>query len=147
MWVKIIERRDDNFIGVLHNTPSYVKELNYGEKILFRSKNICSTMIDDPDSAKFEYFRTKKIIVSNDVLKYRKFNVMLRDQPIDENDTGWTFFTGEEEENEESNDLQSISLGVILNIDDSILEIIKEEPLCVFERDIKTDKFYKVEDY
>ncbi len=37
-------------------------------------------------------------------------------------------------------------LGVILNIDDTILKFIEETPLCAYERNDE-GRFYKIEDY
>ena len=44
------------------------------------------------------------------------------------------------------NNFQIISIGVILNIDDTILKFIEETPLCAYERNDE-GRFYKIEDY
>ncbi|WP_368906945.1 immunity protein Imm33 domain-containing protein, partial [Bacillus wiedmannii] len=39
-----------------------------------------------------------------------------------------------------------IPIGVILNMDDSILNFLEEPPLCAYERNDE-GRFYKIEDY
>jgi hypothetical protein len=75
-------------------------------------------------------------------LEKRIFNFMIR------GDSGWTIYTGSETDeylNDEDN-YQIVSIGVVLNIDDSILEFYDEQPLCAFERD-DSDRFHKIDDY
>ena len=73
---------------------------------------------------------------------------MLRDNSRKEGDSGWTIFSGYESDEyiNDFNNLQIVSLGVVLNIDDSILPFIHDEPLCAYERN-KNGQFYKIEDY
>lgn len=148
MWVEIIHRNGENFKGVLTNEPYYLKELKVGQEVSFQAIHICDTQYEDPAASKWDYYIDTKIIVSNDVLERREFNFMLRDYPNSEQDSGWTFLSGYEEDSFLNNpdNLQCISIGVILNIDDSILTFINEQPLCAFERDNK-DEFTKIDDY
>jgi hypothetical protein len=46
----------------------------------------------------------------------------------------------------DSKNFKVVSIGVILNIDDSILEFIDENPLCAYERN-EDGFFVKIEDY
>lgn len=149
MWVEITRREEDQFTGILQNEPYFMKELSYGQEINFQVEHICDTQLNDPSSSNWDFYFEKKAIVSKDVLERREFNFMLRDQPHAENDIGWTFFTGYEEEefNSNSDNFQVISIGALLNMDDSILSFIHEKPLCAFNRDIESRKFVKVEDY
>ncbi|MCM3293159.1 DUF2185 domain-containing protein [Paenibacillus sp. MER 180] len=92
---------------------------------------------------------TQKVVVTNDVLERNEFNFMARDFPNEGSDTGWSFFTGYEEENDpdDIDNYQFISIGKVLNIDDSILSFINREPQCAFERNLETKEFYEVFDY
>lgn len=86
--------------------------------------------------------------MSKDVLERDEFNFMLRDEPRDEQDSGWSVLSGYEDDEFLNNheNLQYISIGVILNIDDSILAFIEDLPLCAYERN-DNGAFYKINDY
>lgn len=73
----------------------------------------------------------------------------MRDHPKDNGDTGWNVFSGYEDDEylNNPNNLRVISIGVILNIDDSVLEFIKNEPQCAYERDRDTGRFVNIHDF
>ena len=148
MWVKITHRDMENFKGVLSNDPINISELKIGQEISFHADHICDTEYNDPKSSKWDYYFDTKIIVSNDVLERDEFNFMLKDDPKDAQDSGWSVLTGYEDDRflSNSDNFQYISIGVILNIDDSVLSFIDEPPLCAYERN-DHGVFYKIEDY
>lgn len=149
MWVEITEKNANYFKGILSNEPIYISDLKCGEEIVFSIEHICDTQYDDPEARKWDYYFDNKVVVSNDVLERRVFNFLIKDHPEDLNDTGWTIFSGYEIDgyNENSDNFQYISLGVVLNIDDSILSFINDEPLCAYEREQNTGKFVEIQDY
>lgn len=73
---------------------------------------------------------------------------MIKDNPTVEGIPGWSILSGYESDEYVNNpeNFQIISVGVILNIDDSILKFLEEPPLCAYERNDK-GRFYKIEDY
>jgi hypothetical protein len=149
MWVEITYINGYCCKGLLANEPIYISSLVYGQEINFYKEHICDTQYEDPNARKWDYYFDFKVVVSNEVLEKNEFNFLMKDNPRDEHDTGWTIFSGYEEEgyNEESNNFQYISIGVVLNIDDSILSFINDVPFSAYERDESTGVFYKVEDY
>jgi len=148
MWVEITEINGDFFRGMLRNSPHFMESPKHGDVIEFHSKHICSTLYEDPASRSMDVYFDSKVIVSNDVLERRQFNFMLRDDPNSEQDTGWTFFSGYEDDdfNSDSANFQVVSLGVLLNMDDSILEFLDASPPCAYERD-GSGRFVVVDDY
>ena len=148
MWVEITCIEGNNLKGTLTNEPLNIKNLKYGQEITFQTEHICDTKYDDPTSSEWDYYFDAKIIVSNDVLRRKEFNFMLRENPKDEQDSGWSVLSGYEDDEFLNNpgNLQYISIGVILNIDDSILTFIEEPPLCAYERN-DNYLFYKIDDY
>ncbi len=148
MWVEITHRDMENFKGILTNDPFNLSELKRGQEVSFRTEHICDTEYNDPYSSKWDYYFDTKIIVSKDVLERDEFNFMLRDEPRDEQDSGWSVLSGYEDDEFLNNheNLQYISIGVILNIDDSILAFIEDLPLCAYERN-NNGAFYKINDY
>lgn len=148
MWVEINHMQGKNFKGILTNVPLNLKDLKNGQEIIFQTEHICDTEYEDPTSSEWDYYFNAKIIVSNDVLERNEFNFMLRDNPKDEQDSGWSVLSGYEDDEFLNNpdNLQYISIGEILNIDDSILSFIEEQPLCAYERNDEY-LFYKIDDY
>jgi hypothetical protein len=148
MWVEITERNGEDFKGLLTNEPYDLKDLKVGQEVLFKVEHICDTEYEDPSSSEWDYYFDTKIMVSKDVLDRREFNFMLRDNPNNEQDSGWTVLSGYEEDDflNNSENFQPISIGVILNIDNSILSIIDKKTLCAFERN-KEGLFEEIDDY
>jgi len=149
MWVEIIERTESDFRGKLVNQPFYLKSLQYGDIINFNLIHICSTQLDDPHSKEMDYYFDNKVTVSNDVLLRNEFNFMLRFEPDNDSDLGWVFFSGHEQDdfNSDPNNFQFISVGKMLNIDDSILEFLDDNIPCAYERDTDSKKLLKIESY
>uniref|UniRef100_UPI0013D7DF83 DUF2185 domain-containing protein n=2 Tax=Bacillus paranthracis TaxID=2026186 RepID=UPI0013D7DF83 len=106
------------------------------------------TEYDDPSSKDWDFYFDTKVIVSNDVLEKREFNFMLKEDSREKGDSGWSILSGYESDDYVNNpkNFQIISIGVILNIDDSILKFLEEPPLCAYERNDE-GRFYKIEDY
>lgn len=46
MWVKVINRKQGKYTGVLDNDPQYISDLVAGEKISFEAKHIASIWKD-----------------------------------------------------------------------------------------------------
>ncbi|MED0666499.1 DUF2185 domain-containing protein [Bacillus badius] len=147
MWVEIIQMNGETFIGKLENQPCRLP-LEAGTEISFGVENICDTEYEDPAASDWDIYFDTKVIVSRDVLEKGEFNFMLRDDPAEEMDSGWSILSGYEEDEflSDPENFQVLAIGVILNIDDSILAFIEEPPLCAYERDDRGD-FYQIEDY
>ena len=148
MWVEIQERTGDSFKGVLTNEPYEKGILELGQEVTFKVEHICDTEYEDPKAANLDVFFDTKVVVSSDVLDRKTFNFLLRDKPKDEHDSGWTVMSGYEEDEDLADPecFQYVSIGVILNMDDSILAFWEEPALCAYERE-EDGKFYKIEDY
>lgn len=147
MWVEITDRNGNNFTGTLDNEP-FRLPLKAGEVITFGAENICDTEYEDPHAEDINEYFDMLVTVSNDVLDRNEFNFMLRDHPHGENDSGWSILSGYEEDDflSSAENLQVISIGVILNIDDSILEFLQKPPLCAYERN-EEGEFHEIADY
>jgi len=148
MWVEITQIDGQKLIGKLDNEPYRIQDLKVGDEISFGVENICDTEYEDSNSSNWDYYFDTKVIVSDDVLEKREFNFLLRDHPNGEGDSGWSILSGFEDDDflSDSENFQVISIGVILNIDDSILKFIEEPPLSAYERN-EEGIFIKLEDY
>jgi hypothetical protein len=149
MWVEIIEMNDRSLKGLLRNEPVYISELSYDQEIEFTYENICSTQKDDPESAKWDYYFDKMITISNDALERDEYNFLLKHESMGDTDTGWTLFSGYEPEgsNNDPSSFQVVAIGVALNMDDSFLSFVDDEPYSAYERDFETGKLVKIYDY
>ncbi|AGK54491.1 immunity protein Imm33 domain-containing protein [Bacillus sp. 1NLA3E] len=147
MWVQITNIKEKKFIGILDNEPQRLP-LKIGDEISFGIENICDTEYEDPKSSEWNFYFDTLVTVSEDVLEKREFNFMLKDYPNGEGDSGWSILSCYEDDAflSDSENFQIVSIGVILNIDDSILEFIQETPLCAYEKN-EQGKFYKIDDY
>ncbi|BFH15310.1 hypothetical protein J6TS7_58830 [Paenibacillus dendritiformis] len=149
MWVEIAKLEGEYFIGELLNHPVKLTNLELGQTVSFSKEHISDTEYRDPEEHKWDYYFDSKIIVSNDVLEREEFNFLLRDYPRDDEDTGWTVFSGYEDDEyvNDPDNLQVISIGAILNMDDSVLAFIQDEPQCAYDRHQETGKFVKIHDF
>ncbi|MFE4120458.1 DUF2185 domain-containing protein [Priestia sp. YIM B13486] len=148
MWVEIMDKNKENFVGKLDNEPYHLKGLKLGQILHFGTEHICDTEYEDDDAVKMDYYFNTLVTVSNDVLERNEFNFLLKDKPNEPNDSGWVIFSGYEEDEFTSNpdNFQIVALGVVLNVDDSILAFINKSPLCAYERN-EFGKFDKIHDY
>lgn len=78
-----------------------------------------------------------------------KVRFMYREEPDDEYDSGWRFFSGEEEE-EYVNDPDNIGLydvNTIAEIDPDIIPYLEYSIRCAFEREDSNDSFIESEGF
>ncbi len=86
---------------------------------------------------------TDKIMVDGEQIGY-----MYREQPEDDSDSGWRFFSGTEEESytDDSDNFGMYDLNTVANYDKDIIPFLKTAFDCEFERDEEGGKFRKVVD-
>ena len=79
--------------------------------------------------------------------KGAKVGFAYREQPDNENDSGWRFLTGKEDQNyvDNADNLLIYTLEEILKIDSSIGEILSSDYGTAYEK--KNNKFVKITNY
>lgn len=97
MWVEISEINGDRFKGHLTNQPVYIKDLAIGNVIEFEKNNIASLIV------KASFDEKKKAIITLKALEEKQVNWMVADSPYNEEDSGWQFFYGGEDDDYLSN--------------------------------------------
>lgn len=134
MWVKITDISGEIFKGKLDNEPFFIKDLNYQDELEFQVKHIIDLDIEDPIESIVEKYvhrclATKKIIDEKIKVKY-----LYREESMGELkdgivDSGWRIFAGDETQKylDNPDNSQFVSLGFILNIDDTILPFLENE--------------------
>lgn len=134
MWVQITEVQDGDFSGCLDNDPAYIVDLKYEDSIQFQECHIVDTDIADPVPSIVERY-TKRCFVTNNILEVgEKVGYLYREEPDEENDSGWRFTTGTETDEymDDSDNLSYVSLGAVLRQDDSFVELLERKAGVAF---------------
>lgn len=79
----------------------------------------------------------------------KKVRWMYREEPTEAADTGWRFFSGDEEENfaDDQENFEFHGLDVVTEIDPSVAPYLDREPPVAFEREGTDGPFTEVADF
>lgn len=146
MWVTLTEVNGDHFKGDLDNQPFHLKALKLGDPVEFEERHIMQTDIGEvePDTVEkysLRCFVTRKVLYDGDKAGY-----LYREQPDEEGDSGWRIMAGNESEqymNEQEN-IFYVSLGAVLNNDDSFVHLLDSPTGSAFELDKEAGEFIAV---
>lgn len=95
MWVEITERKGDSFWGILDNDPRYIKSVKAGDIVRFESNHIAAIYLEG--EAPFD--GDKYAIITKRARENHQINYVTRtDDLIDEQDSGWMFSFGDEDD-------------------------------------------------
>lgn len=113
MWVEIEHIKKDKFIGYLTNQPFYIKDLQLGDLVEFNRNNIATIIV------KSLFNENKEAVISNKALEYREINWLYREVPLNDSDSGWQLFHGDENEDyaNEPNNFVIVSLSKVLDFE------------------------------
>jgi hypothetical protein len=92
MWVEIFEIDGENYKGYLTNQPYYIKELKVGDIVEFNAENIATVLTE------LSFDENLKAIISKKALEKRQVNWVLKGEPSKEEDSGWQFYFGDEDQ-------------------------------------------------
>lgn len=155
MWVEIKERKGNQFIGDLANMPRYIKDLAIGDEIEFETQNIINTDIKSEEENLVEKYIHRCFVTNEISKKKRKIGYLYREEKEilgkEENgiyDSGWRIMAGDETQEyiDDKDNLQILSLGFVLNIDDTIIDLLEAPIGSKFEWDTVQKVFKRVED-
>lgn len=139
MWVEV-ESADGKggFTGRLDNVPGYIRDLQLGDRLAFRDIHIISIKSADkgadgddlPTRYSIRCFTTARVLYDGERIGY-----LYREEPGDDKDSGWRIMAGDEDEDYMNDDdkVFYVSLGAVLNDDDSILPLLDAPIGSVFE--------------
>lgn len=144
MWVTIIQKNDDKFVGKLDNKPFEMKQLKLGDIIHFSKYHIMSVdgKIDPIESIAEAYLDrcwTTKAIIDGEA----PIGFICRTEPMEKrekgeyHDTGWQILSGDESDEymDDSDTIQYIALGSVLNLDDSFIHLLDSPVGSAFYKD------------
>lgn len=146
MWV-IVDTVDGEggFTGRLDNQPRYIRDLDAGTHIAFRDIHIINTCHDEHDNLVEKYiarcFVTQRILRDGDKVGY-----LYRESPDHEDDSGWRLMAGDESQEymDDTDNVAYVSLGSVLNHDDSFVHLLDAEAGAAFERSDDGNDFVKL---
>lgn len=148
MWVLVDAiDGDGQFRGRLDNTPYWIKDLQADDPLVFRDIHIIATEHDESDNIVRKYL--PRCYVTDRVLyDGERIGCLYREAPLDEDDSGWRIFSGDESDDylKDEDHFAYVSLGAVLNRDDSVLALLDAEVGAQFERAADGDGFMRVED-
>ncbi len=149
MWVIVDEvLPQGHFKGRLDNQPRHITDLRLGDAVAFEAYHIVNTQLeDDQDSLAERYalrcFVTRRVLDDGAPVGY-----FYREEPDGEDDSGWRITANDEDQAymDDADNLAYVSLGVVLNLDDSFVGLLDEPAGAAFVRDPDTGGFLACED-
>lgn len=148
MWVKVSSIGPGGaFTGLLDNDPRWIQDLKAGDRIDFSAFHIINTQHDSNDNLVEKYlprcFVTSRVLHDGEPIGY-----LYREEPDFDRDSGWRILAGDESDEymEDSKNLHFVSLGAVLNRDDSIVSLLDSSTGAAFTRDETTGGFVLLED-
>ena len=146
MWV-IVESIDGQggFTGRLDNEPRWIKDLKAGDPIAFRDIHVINTEHDDHDNVVNRYF-PRCFVTQRSLSGGEKVGYLYREDPDNDKDSGWRFVVGDESEDymADSKNIALVSLGTVLNCDDSFVHLLDAPRGSAFERNVESGEFERV---
>jgi hypothetical protein len=143
MWVLVDQVfSDGRFKGRLNNEPRHIKDLKLDDPVEFLACHVISTEHDDDDNIVERYI--KRCFVTNRVLNDGvPAGYLYREEPDSEEDSGWRITANDESVEYMDNPKNSayVSLGAVLNQDDSFIQLLDAPPASAFVRDPKSGQF------
>jgi len=117
MWVRITEINKNSYKGKLDNDPFYISSVKAGDEIDFKVDNIAEVYVVD-----LGFDESKFAIITKRAIEERQVNWATRTDDLhNEQDSGWQFFYGDEDEEY----MGDVSNSMIVKLE----EILRFEPL------------------
>lgn len=143
MWVEVESiNPSGEFMGRLTNQPRYIKDLVPGDLVTFDQRHVANTEHDEQDNLVEKYLSL--CFVTNRVLRdAARIGYLYREDPDNDKDSGWRFMAGDESDEymDDPRNVAVVSLGAVLNLDDSILSLLDAPSGSAFDRDPMTGMF------
>lgn len=146
MWVRIAAiEGDGQFKGRLANHPRVVEALLLGATVSFEARHVFAVEGTAPDE--FERKLATRCLVTHRVLREgARIGYVYRQESEHSLDSGWRFSAGDEAEDYVSDDANFavVSLGALLNRDDSFLTLLDADVGAEFLRAPNDEIFRRI---
>ena len=143
MWVLVDEVvAPGRFRGRLDNDPYHIRDLKAGDPVEFEACNIIQTPHDPADDLPGRY-RARCFVTSRVLYDGAPVGYLLREEPDQDNDSGWRFFANDESDDyfDTPENLHFVALGAVLNCDDTFIGLLDSPLGSAFLRDEATGQF------
>jgi hypothetical protein len=147
MWVTVTEIDGERFQGELDNEPMHLKALKLGDPVKFESRHIINTNIDEAGPSIVSKYRPRCFVTAKVLYDGGTVGYIYREEPEEEDDSGWRIAAGNESDEymDDAENIFYVSLGAVLNRDDSFVHLLDCVPGSAFERDLQSGQFKPVE--
>jgi hypothetical protein len=147
MWVQV-ESVDGHgsFTGRLDNDPKWIRDIAAGDLLSFKDIHIINTRHDNDDNLVNKYL--PRCFVTNRVLyEGQRVGYLYREGPDREDDSGWRITAGNESADymNDAKNVSYVSLGAVLDRDDSILHLLEYPAGSTFERAADSEEFLPID--
>jgi hypothetical protein len=154
MWVIITDINNGKFTGKLDNDPYYIKDLKHKDVLEFEGKHIIQVYgIDDGEEDLTQKYihrcmATQKVLYENAQIKWFYREESMGEVRAGIFDTGWRFMAGDETDEylENPDNLHLVSLGALLNKDDSFVDLLDAPEGSAFGWDDNLKKYRQIYD-
>jgi len=151
MWVQISSALSStgDYIGVLTNRPTHIRDLNPGDVITFKPCHIAATIIRTSDPRRVSCAEQKALVSAMVFKTGERMRFAYREAPDHDEDSGWRMFTGHESQdyNDDPGNIRVCIVGALLDRDPSLYDFIREPAGAVFERRVDGDPWVRVTDW
>ena len=152
MWVIITGKTQDKFKGTIDNNPFYISELYYQDIIEFEHKNIIDHDLEISEPNLVDKYYDRCFVTNKILYEGAPINFIYKEEPIEKDDerdyidTGWRIMSGDESQEymDNAENLSLVSLGAVLNIDDSFIDLLDSDIDVSYERNLKTGIFERL---
>ena len=136
MWVEILSRSGDSFVGRLDNEPQACPDLKLDDRLEFAANHVISTELDDPKADAMDRFFQRCFVTAAVIREGRPVGRLYREDPDASDDSGWRLLTGDESDDylNDSGNVLYIAIGAVLNRDDSFVSLLDSPVGSAFER-------------
>lgn len=143
MWVKITHIDGNRFKGELDNQPAELTSLKPGDPVEFEARHVISTDIEDNEPSLVEQYVKRCFVTRRVLYDGEPAGFLYREEPDQDNDSGWRITAGDESDEYMDNEdnIFYVSLGAVLNEDDSFVHLLDSGIGSAFERNAQTGQF------
>jgi hypothetical protein len=144
MWVQITTRDGERLQGRLDNQPAFIRDLRPDDPIDFEARHVIQVDgLEDPQDDPTERYRGRCFVSRRVLHEAAGAGFLYREASEHELDTGWRILSGDEPDGylDDEDHAFFVSLGAVLNQDDSFLHLLATPAPCAFKRDPATGHY------
>jgi len=151
MWVEVRQPLDGKgyYVGILTNHPAHIRGLVQMDEIVFEPRHIAGIMIRKGDPRHVDCANQKALVSKMAFDEGALLLFAYREKADRPEDSGWRFFTGNEDDEYTANseNIRLCNVGWLLDFEPTLDQFIREPEGAAFERDTKDEPWNRVIDW